>query len=382
MGKSENFKAPIVGIDILRLAAAFMVMTFHFGFKALSEEGGLFDTYLGMEPHMPQSWLLSWWGWVGVQIFFTISGLIISYSALSSGVTPARFVRGRVLRLVPVVLVASCVAAAVEILVFGRSPLETATLWVRTVLFWPFAPWLMGQFWTLGIEIMFYALVLGLIMSRRTDLLPKVGAALISASAAYWAARFMNEGHDPLGRVTQLLLLQHGAFFGIGMLLSARYRSGPERWHLPAIGAGLCVAMVQISVATAWEAGDAGLRSYWPMAFVIYAASVGACWISMQRNEVLVGWIGRSGAQFVRKLGLMTYPLYLLHNHVGKPVILAVVGLGGSPVVAILLAMVVCVISAWLVATLAEPVLYRLIRRVYDDVGDGLRLRVSKFRRS
>lgn len=343
-----------------------MVMVYHFAFKAVAESNGLLGKMTPIEPFLPSTWMFSWWGWVGVQLFFTISGVVIAFSASSPKATPGRFMRSRFLRLWPVVIVSSCFAAIVEYAVFEQSLINVLILWLKTVFFHPLPPWLMGQFWTLGIEVMFYALLLVLIVIGRVRWLPQLGGVLIAISAAYWCVRILNGGTDPIGRITQLLLFQHGAYFGVGIILAARMSLRPARWHFPALLVALVTAAVQIKAAAGWEAGHAGLAVYWPIPLAIYVIGVALVWVSMAHNESVVDRIGLSGAHFVRRLGIMTYPLYLIHNHVGKPVILAALDMGVSLELAIALAMLSALAVAWCIAALLEPPLYSWISRRYD----------------
>lgn len=375
---SGQGRAPIVGIDVLRLLAALMVMLFHFGFKAFSQTGGLIDKMTPLDPGLPGNWPFTWWGWVGVQVFFLISGLVISFSAASSHGRSGRFLRSRVLRLVPVVLIAASFALAVEIAYFGMAPEAGLQRWLRTVIFWPFAPWIMGQFWTLGIEIGFYTLMLIVIMTGSVKALPRIGAALIGLCLVYWLARLGAGGQDPLGRVTALLLLQHGTYFGMGILLADGARNGVRRWHAPFYALGLIAAAMQIRMAASWEGGAAGVDGAWPVALGIFVLCFGLAALSLRYNPLVLGWIGSAGAQKARTMGMMTYPLYLIHNHAGKPVIVSVLDMGGSAWLAVVLAMLVALAGAWVIAVLLEPKVYRLLAVFLDGLAGRLTQRQAK----
>ena len=96
-------------------------------------------------------------GWVGVQVFFVISGFVIAFSAEKS--TPLRFFEARVKRLAPAVWVCAPITAAVLLLTDLSWPTDAVIRVVRTALFVPIDPWVDSVYWTLGIEIAFYAIV-------------------------------------------------------------------------------------------------------------------------------------------------------------------------------------------------------------------------------
>nr|WP_281243832.1 acyltransferase [Jannaschia pohangensis] len=354
---------------MLRLFAAIAVMVFHLGFKSFSDPGSEVLALTGQEPGWPGGWPWTWWGWVGVQIFFVISGLVIGFSAMSARATAGRFLRKRILRLVPAVLIAACVALAVEITIFGTPVTQAGIAWIRTVLFFPTGPWIMGQFWTLGIEVFFYALVLIFIVVKRTALLPMVGLALILLCGLYWVVRSLGDGSDPLGfgRGTQLILLQHGIYFGIGILLSDTARRGWQWWHGVGIALGCAIAGVQIRQAADGEAGAAGLAGLWPIAFGFFLLAIGLVIVALHWNDRIVARLGAS-AGTVRMAGLMTYPLYLLHNHTGKPTMAWAIDLGAGPVLATGLAMAVTVLVSLWVAARLEPALRTRMDAAWDKL--------------
>jgi peptidoglycan/LPS O-acetylase OafA/YrhL len=95
-------------------------------------------------------------GWVGVEIFFVISGFVIAFSA---NVGAWHFLRGRILRLYPAVWFCGPFALAIS-LSSGAFPFsEFPTRIVRSLLLWPKGNWVDGVYWTLGIEMSFYFLV-------------------------------------------------------------------------------------------------------------------------------------------------------------------------------------------------------------------------------
>src|ERR1700728_2371472 len=99
----------IVGVDAIRCLAAVLVMVFHFSFWIWA--GSAYHPGLGIPPP-DYAWLtpLTSAGWVGVQIFFVISGFVIVYSV--GDATPFGFFRSRFLRLVPAAWICSSITMA------------------------------------------------------------------------------------------------------------------------------------------------------------------------------------------------------------------------------------------------------------------------------
>jgi peptidoglycan/LPS O-acetylase OafA/YrhL len=89
------------GIDLIRFFAAISVLVFHLGY---------------FRHRVRPIWPLAWQGWVGVEIVFVVSGLVIANSAAATG--PIGFLRGRALRLYPLYLVHNVVGRAVETALF------------------------------------------------------------------------------------------------------------------------------------------------------------------------------------------------------------------------------------------------------------------------
>lgn len=104
----------LVSLDILRFAAAGGVMLHHY-----TGRWGVLEA-LNLSRRTPLSespWLRS--GWVGVEIFFVISGYVIAMSAENT--TASDFIRRRALRLWPAALICSTITALL-LLATGLQP--------------------------------------------------------------------------------------------------------------------------------------------------------------------------------------------------------------------------------------------------------------------
>lgn len=141
-------------------------------------------------------------GWLGVQVFFVISGFVLPYSLWRAGykLSPSnfgRFVLKRVVRLDPpyfavIVLVLILAFASTLVPGFRGEPfhfdLEQTVLHVGYLNGLAGAPWLNPVFWTLAIECQFYlliAVIFPLTISRRQRVrLIGFGALLMASTLA------------------------------------------------------------------------------------------------------------------------------------------------------------------------------------------------------
>jgi peptidoglycan/LPS O-acetylase OafA/YrhL len=351
-------RTPIYGLDLIRFGAASLVMVYHLGFKTF---GGSPDAvrHMGLPPMLPPWWAASWFGWIGVQIFFVISGLVIAYSARDAKTLP--YIVGRISRLLPVMLIAATFAALIEITFYHGNIAHIAFLWVKSVTFFPIGPWISGQIWTLPVEIFFYGMVALLIFSGKSTHLERLAWALAIASGLYWL-EIMLVGFDPLVRITQLLGLQHGCYFALGIALSAMTRDGRNRARFVLIGLCMLTAVLQIRMAAIWEKPGYGLENIWPVAYLVFAVVVGLIGASLYFRDAIAARVNARQAALLRMAGLITYPLYLIHIHVAAPIIL-LLSRTPLPVPLILLyAALTCIVVSCIISQLLEPPLNRVIK--------------------
>jgi exopolysaccharide production protein ExoZ len=351
-------REPIYGLDLVRFWAASSVLLYHLGYKAFALPAYPIHLQIGGQARIPEWGMATWWGWVGVQIFFVISGLVISYSA--EGATWRSFVRSRIARLLPAMVICATLIAAILLALHTLSPAKAALLWVKSVLFFPLGPWLTGQIWTLPVEICFYGAVWLMICAGQTHRLEAMAWALGLISAAYWLAILATDATDTHVRLTQLLLLQHGCYFALGILLSLVDRSGltPAR---VALGV-LCVisAWLQIAASTISEAPGYGLEAYPIVPFAIWLSVVAAIAGSLFWKSHIASAIGRGGST-LRMVGLITYPLYLIHINVGGPLLVWSLHHGAGGAAAVLVAATSSVVVAWVIARYFEPPAHVLV---------------------
>ena len=351
----------IWGLDLIRFGAAMLVTVFHLTWV----EG--------------RGTTLAWYGWIGVQIFFVISGFVIARSAMDA--TPKRFAVSRFLRLYPAAWICAIIGLIVAGLVHSHKP-DLAGRFVASVLLYPTGPFLSSAYWTLPIEITFYALVFVLLLRGMFDRLEVVAIWLCLASALYNVA-FALQCAGRLGGPDldfgygwkNLTLLRHGIYFAAGIFVWLWSEQRLHRGGRIAFALAVAAAPLEITCRSAELAGlmpvHVVLSAVWPVPVLIWLASLAMIAVSARWERNL----GRPPAAFLafaRLVGLATYPLYLLHEQFGEAARNVLLKLDLSYPVCIAGAILASTALAALIAQFAEPALRRVLRSWLSP--DGWRL--------
>ncbi|MFE9255150.1 acyltransferase family protein [Streptomyces sp. NPDC006879] len=291
-------------LDGLRLLAALMVAGYHYGGR-----GGEVAASWGTSPRAQFPTVSPWlaYGCLGVQIFFVISGFVI---CMSSWGRPLRsFFTSRVARLYPAYWAALLLVTAVFALpwVAYRTVPLSDLLVNFTMLQQPAgADRVLGVCWTLWAELRFYALFALFVV------LPGGGRRRILLFCAVWtlAALFAGAADSELAEL--VLMPQYAPFFvgGIGLYLVYRDRRDVLGWAVAVTG---WLIGQQRAVAGLWHAPDPRFFSYrseWVIVAVVTAGFVAVALIAVGRLAwARWGWLTVAGA--------LTYPFYLVHEHLG-----------------------------------------------------------------
>jgi len=293
-------------IDLLRFLAALSVVFFHYTFRGYAA-----DNYSPLA--FPELGQVTRYGYLGVELFFIISGYVVLLSA--QGKTVRQFVLSRITRLYPAFWVA-CTLTFVVARIWGPGPADTQMspelhvglgqyLYNMTMLQeFLGTPNVDGVYWTLTIEMTFYFLVSLLIAYR---LMQHLDLCL-----ALWLGYVLLPGvaHDNTPFAT-LLFPSFAPYFVAGMLFYLLQQPQGRTWRrylLLAVAYLLAVHLARV------QAGENGVSYHAPVSanvasgvvtlfFVVFYAITNR-WISLSR----FGWLAW--------LGTLTYPLYLLHSNI------------------------------------------------------------------
>ncbi len=336
---SSEHQGQIIGLDIIRCVAALYVMLYHYGcwIWAGSDLPGVF----GVQDH----WMapFSWPGWIGVEIFFVLSGVVIAYSAQSN--TASGFAKSRIIRLYPTAWICTAITFVTAGLFEGSkywwSSLKPLA---HTIVITPWTTnWIDASFWTLPIELSFYLIIFLLLAFRIYERLGitmmtlGVSTTILAVYRCGMEAGLYGGGHigAKIMAFAQnqkyfFLLANHGMFFALGSLiwLCLLQRLTPGRLIGAAVCTVGCVAEIylhsRLFVTDAEHRGLAaieGARCHALLPMTIWVLAVLAIIGSVSFNARVSALVGSRGAKVIRRLGLMTYPLYLLHHKAGYEII-------------------------------------------------------------
>lgn len=349
---------PLVGLDLLRFGAACLVMLYHLACTAWMVPSSEAAALVGSPIPFPTLLPVSEQGWIGVQMFFVISGYVIAYSA--SQASASRFLTGRILRLMPGIWFCATVSFGLALLFFPETVWVLFERYVRTLILFPVPRWIDGVYWTLGIEIVFYGLVYVLLCLNRFERLEPVVLAVGVISALAWllatAPVWPDLDRIISTRIAKLLLLTHGCHFALGVLLWSAVRRGLTGYRVAGLAVCLTGAFLQIRYDAGFVGASLGLDRSPEMPWFLYAVFMLLFCLSIRVNTALTDAFPGLGRR-IRDLGLATYPLYLLHTFVGALTMRFLAAYGLPPAEALTGGILVAVAASLLVSRQIEPLL-------------------------
>ena len=289
--------------------------------------------------HLDPAWLPG--GFTGVDVFFVISGFVVSASVhrlppLSLGASMLRFYARRIRRIAPALVTCLLATAVASVLFIPESWLSEASDKTGLMAFFGFSNWVLAAVgndyfapkaefnpythtWSLGVEEQFYLLfpLLFLAWARgaRGRWLSLGLFALVSAASLLHAAVLGLRETPPSWAfyATTTRLWQLGVGVLLFQLLHVRASLDPlaerplgrGRWVF-ALLATLSLGLLGWALWTA-RAG----HSPWPDGLLPAFATAGLLWSLHHHPQA---WIGRVLASApVRRIGLLSYSLYLWH---------------------------------------------------------------------
>jgi len=292
------------------------------------------------------------------------------------------FPEGRFLRLYPVAWIAACLniffLTLIPITVFQAFGLHVNT--GADAIFHSFTllrePFLTSAYWTLPIELAFYAIIFVSLFFGGVQHFHRIARFLAFFSAPYIvlftlhqqgviAAPWLDLGYGQ----KNVMLFRHGIYFTIGIYLWWLSKNKPMAL---VDKLALCIAAIASILEIHCRSVDiifvfARPTNVWILsacAIGLFLLAGGAIAVSLFKAADFQprAW----GKKVIRIMGLITYPLYLMHEAVGGYFLHVLREAGVGFPGAIGFAAVVAVLVAYVVAATLEPAVRRVVGGLID----------------
>lgn len=369
-------------IDLVRFSAAMSVMLFHLTFAVWAVPESSRAGILPPSILFPEFAQFTWWGWVGVQVFFVISGAVIANSAC--GNDASGFIKSRVMRLYPAVWVCSAITAVI-LIYWGMYPVsEFLNRYIRSITLFPVSPWIDGVYWTLAVEIVFYASIAVLLTLNAFGKVEVLAAVLATITAVSQVAIYFDIGRELPKQIMRLGMLDYGSFFALGIAIWSFAVLGKTRIRLLLVLYSCAACVLQIFNYTFSVQETVISRSpslHWQPPLIVWSVAV----LTIAVGYALPYRYGGRALRAIRTLGLMTYPLYLLHYTCGVFVMSEASKLGLDRFTSLVAAAICAVFLSWSVARFLEPCVYSVVSHpvscVIEWFGKRIEMSINGFRR-
>lgn len=317
-------------LDALRGLAALAVVAFHYTTFYQQEVGHVQPLPFGFPA-----------GNFGVHLFFLISGFVI-FMTLERTRTALDFAVSRFSRLFPAYWVAMLLTAAVVYTVgMPRQQLPAADVAANLTMVQEILGFehLDGSYWTLQVELFFYAqmvlwFALGLLRHIRWIIAAWLVLAVVYGEAVQHQLHFSYT-------VRELLILRHIPFFAIGILFYRLWSQPRVDWRDLLL---IALALAAVGVVQAPVYLLAG----------VVCTGIFALFVTGR-----LGWLRSRVFAF---FGAISYALYLLHQAIGFAVIHALEARGVPSLAAVALTTVGIILLAWGLTRVVEQPAMRAIR--------------------
>lgn len=289
-------------IDLLRIAAAFSVFIFHYT-DAFNYFFKIVPRNLFIGDHFR-------YGYMGVMLFFVISGYVVTMSTMNK--TFSEFLFSRVTRLFPVFWL-SCLFAILLSRIFPAAhtflpyPNLKAVVINLTMIPSAFNTIMINPvFWSLLEEVHFYVIISVIILFKLWNKILTLLICWLIIYAAIVAMGYSTSADDRIG----ILVPKHSLYFIAGMLFYL-FRTGLyAKWKLIILLSLTFLLMIPLSYLFAkytnllYKKEDAvSIYGYLFINFLIFATF----WLIANKK------LSITSNKIITLLGNLTYPFYLIH---------------------------------------------------------------------
>ena len=289
----------IVLLDALRLFAALLVLCFHWLFRGPATGD--------QATNLVAANSIAMYGYIGVDWFFIISGFVISWTA--EGRNAVQFGIARFARIYPGFIASMTITFLATLYFQPHFANVSLKDWLANLVV--FSPALGsklidGAYWSILIELIFYGwialfLLTGLFQNFR-----------LSIAIVWLALALFNQTIVHSGALRLVAITEFAPWFVMGMIIHNMWKNGIKPVALAVLGVAFAVSCLVLSNQLIEFKSDYG---YSPSLAIVLALNalgillVIACIKFRPQNRRLARWSAFAGA--------LSYPLYLLHQHIG-----------------------------------------------------------------
>lgn len=291
-------------LDGMRALSAMMVVVFHYTYRWTEA----WDAESALLPQVEPWSSMASRGFIGVQLFFMVSGFVVAFTLSRSGGI-WEFAVKRFARLFPAMLCCSIVTflvvkglgvepfASVNASGFLPSLTFTSPAIIRRLTGLQTA-YISGVYWSLFVEVKFYAIAVLIYFAQPRWFLRNFAIVCVLLGVAWWGS-----AQSVRSILEQLTFVENAAFFAAGIAFNHAYHSGFG------LASG-SVTAVSLAVAIAQYRYDAWLVAVIVGAFGMFCVlAVKPVWLRPLEARPLVA------------IGAASYSLYLMHQNVGVAVL-------------------------------------------------------------
>lgn len=342
MDKTVHTHSRVPVLDLLRLAAVLAVVLYHYGFWGPISASGVSQVALPALAPAGQ------YGFLGVSVFFAISGFVIAYSA--EGRSWIGFIIARFSRIYPTFVL--CMTLTFTVMLAVGVGHVTRSQWLANLFIAaPFLgqPYVDTVYWSLVIEVVFYGWVALFMM---LGWFPRHIDALI---LVWLAITFANELTIDAPIFEKVFIADDSGFFVVGLLIYQHYRGrrGTRFWSLFALAMGTAIFQATHKLERLGAHPD---NTFDPrvVAAICVVALLGVFLATRTKRIPLP-------ATVVLAAGGMTYPLYLLHMQMGY-VIFSAMEPHDHAAIAVTTIVAGIALLAWAIWRFVEPWMHRFVK--------------------
>ncbi len=299
-------KEEILTLNLLRFFAALGILFVH-KFSSLIDLGYIPEFLKFLSP-------LTEHGYLGVNLFFLISGFVITLS--SEGRTFGEFISARFIRLFPVFWI--CVSITTLFTLLMSSVHISLFQYLANLTMMPHYygeyAFIDGSYWTLEIELRFYLFIAFILFIKTFINVSLQKIALLISLPLLCHTLFYNPYSSSFlnvygGYILMPFGYEYAQYFIAGILFYGIYKENKAYYNYIAIALCYCAAIIQ--------ALDHSYATNSPTIIVLHITLFFGLFLAISLKKIpntSYAFLGTAYKKILVTLGAITYPLYLLHS--------------------------------------------------------------------